>query len=116
MFTKLNSSLQTKNYLGLSDADLELLQKDVYFRYLREPAPEILAEKGGVVLTLTGLSTLNVHRDCVASIQPNPELHEFGLVSYNSLFTGSGNVQFKIRPYKSGILELDYLYEIRLIR
>jgi len=117
MFTKLKSSLQTKNYLGLSDADLANLIVDPYFWYLREPMhAEISAEKAGTIITLEGVSEFNVDRDGMMLVQPHPKLHEFGLVSFNPFFSGVGSPRFKVRPYKAGKLELDYLYEIRLVR
>lgn len=118
MLVKFTSSLQTKNYLGLSDEHLEMLITDPYYNYLREPlGADVSAERAGTVLTLTGTTEFNVDREHVVSVQPNPELHEYGLVSYNSILTGNKvHATFKVRPYKAGVIDLDWLYEIRLIR
>ena len=115
MFTKLNSSLQVKNKLGLSDEDLASLELDNYYHYLRSPGAVITSERGGSVQTLTGDVELNVERGRAVVCQPNPELHLYGTVSFNPIRTGQFVPEFTFKAFKAGEVTLDWLYEIRLV-
>jgi len=116
MFVKLTSGLQTKNYLGIKQDDLDNMIHDIHYNYLREPmVEEVISERGGSLIVLKSTIEYNVHKDYAAIIQPHPDLHKFGLVSYNAIIT-KGHAEFHIKAYKSGPLELDYLYEVRLVK
>jgi hypothetical protein len=117
MLIKLNSSLQTRNYLGLSDEDLASAVTDPYFNYIRlGDGFSVDSEKSGNIITLIGRE-MNIHRDYLAIVQPNPILHRLGSVSFNPLLGGVIKPTFTLKSYKKfEEIELDYLYEVRLLK
>lgn len=116
MLIKLNSSLQTRNYLGLSDKDLAEATIDPYYQYLRTGSLCVTTSKAGGIITLEG-PELDVHRDYLAIVQVNPMLHMLGSVSTNSFFSGKGRPTAVVRTYrKDEEMELDWLFEIRLLK
>jgi len=116
MIHKLNTSLQTKNILGLTDEALENSIIDPYYEFIRLPGPQsVEAERGGSICILNSPFHLNVKRDYLAIVQPNPELHHFGIVSFNPIIAGEYLPEFVVRAHKAGALELDWLCEVRLL-
>lgn len=115
MLVKLNSSLQTKNYMGLSDEQLDSLVKDLSYNYLRDSGGELTSERAGTILTISGM-VLDIHKDYAVALTVNPALLEYGLVSHNHLLYGESEVLIKVRPFKAGSIELDYFYELRLLK
>jgi hypothetical protein len=112
---KLNSSLYTKNYLGLSDEDLARCEIDPYYHYLRVHTPFFELEKKGHILTIIEHINLNIRKDCVVLVKPNPKLFELGLISYSPILTGSDQISITIQAFKAAEVELDYLVELRLM-
>lgn len=115
MFIRLNSSLQTKNLMGLSDEALAMGSLDPYYNFIRFGDAELKAGKGGEVLILQADFNLNIHRDYQVLCQPHPDLHHFGIVSYNPILSGECQPEFIVRAHRAGELALDYLMELRLI-
>jgi len=116
MFTKLNSSLETRNILGIAEEDLEKLALDPYYEYLQVPSLEpLVAEKAGQLIELE-LVPLNVKLHRGVTIEPNPMLHEFGSVSYSAII-GSGTQvpKLTIRAYGKGEVSLDWVARLRLL-
>jgi hypothetical protein len=112
---KLNSTLQTKNYLGLTDLDLEQCVMDPYYEYLRTPGSTLKFERNGSVITLEGLP-LKIARDHIALVQPNPEIYSLGLVSSPVIYSGEVTPRMTVKGLKAGEYELDWLLDIRLLK
>jgi hypothetical protein len=112
---KLNSSLQTKNLLGLSDDSLAVCEMGPYYNYLLTPGASIKLERAGAVVVLKSGVNLDVHKDYVAVVQPNPKLHEIGLVSSNT-FMDKGEPVLVLKGFKAGEHIVDHLFSIRLLK
>lgn len=115
MLIKLTSGLQTRNYLGISPEDLGRMNIDKHYNYIRTPGYTFEAEKKGQVITLEGLP-LNVHRDYIAVVSPNPELFKHGVVWGQTVYGGECLPTVYLKAHKAEEIELEYLYEVRLIK
>ena len=114
MLVKLKQGLQIKNHLGIDPKDLPNLVQDKQYNYLRSPTFKVSVEKRGEVLALQTVP-LNVHKDYMALVIPNPELSMHGIVWGNSFWTDDCQPIIYLKASKVGDIELDYLYDLRLI-
>jgi hypothetical protein len=112
---KLNSSLQTKNLLGISDEDLSSCTMDPYYNYLQTEGMLIKLERKGQVLKLESNIGLNVARDYLAVVQVNPKVHELGTVSYSTILDGESSPTLILKGFNITEVELDWLFKIRLM-
>lgn len=114
MITKLTSGLQTKNNLGISPADLEMLVLDKQYNWLRSPSGLFESEKKGQMHTIEAVP-LSVHRDYLAIVQLNPDLLAAGQVWGNNIHAGECTPTFYFKPHKAGEVAVEWVYEIRLL-
>lgn len=119
MYTKLNTALETRNILGLSDADLQQSVLDPYYEYIQVGKVSeggLEAEKAGQLFELE-LPELNIKTYYTAILEPNPALHKFGSVSYTGVL-GSGKQvpTIVVRAYGKGEVGLDWIARIRLLK
>jgi len=115
MFQKLNTSMETRNYLGLSEESLDNCSLSLDYEYIEVPCEDIEFDKSGEVLALS-LPGMNIRRYRGVAIEVNPDLFEIGTVSYNPIL-GSGPQEPKvfIRAYKKGLYQLEWLARVRLL-
>jgi len=115
MYSKLSSSLQTRNYLGLSEAALSELRLDPNYEYLEVGEKVLESEKAGDIVTVE-LPELNIAKLRGATIEVNPSLHEFGSVSYNPILgSGTQRPTLTVRAYKKAEAYLEWTARIRLL-
>lgn len=115
MLVRLTSGLHTKNHLGISQEILNDLVLDKKFNYLRSQPFSFDVEKKNDIMAFPTLE-LNVHTDYMALVIPNPELSQYGVVWGNQIAAGECMPVIYFKAHKACDVELDYLYEIRLIK
>lgn len=114
MIIKIKSGLQTKNQLGLSQSDLDNMVQDPDRYYLRYKGHDAYSlDRRGSLIEIKGVP-MKIHKDYAAIVQPNPELHKYGIVSFNPILTGECTPVFHIKAHQAASIELDWLYEIRM--
>ncbi len=113
-YRKLNTSFETKNILGVSQEDLDKLTMDPYYEYVQLPGVSHTFDRGGETLSVD-LIELDIRRYEVVFVEVNPELFEYGLVTFNPVLgSGRQTPRIHIRAHTKGEVDLPWVARLRL--